>query len=390
MKAKVKTDNDYKKTFFFFRPLFKFVAWLKLGFKAKKVVTYDEPILIMCNHTTDLDFLVVSSLIKNHFYFVSSQHVLGLKVVGKFFEKHFNPIPVFKGTSKTKEVKEILKRIKKGNNVLIFPEGTCSFNGLSSEITEATAKLAKISGAKLVTIRIKGGFFIHPRWHKGLNKSKITSAEIVGEYSRDYLKTADVNEVLSRIQKDLYVNAYEYQKEVMQPVKFKRGLTGFTRYYNVCPHCNKTGTLKLEKNTVYCDCGFKANFDKYGFIKSDQTNLQTLYEWETHQEKIYGKMYNRGGIIFADSEVEFSVLEKAHKKSETVLTDIRVYPDKMIIGKKTFHFNEIDGVSILGGGSNFLFTVNGVHYSVYKEMKCMSKYASIYNIYKRKTETKEN
>ena len=62
---------------------------------------YSEPVLILANHTSDLDFTDVAAHIANHMYFVASDHVTAMGLFGRLFERWFDPIKVTKGSSKT-------------------------------------------------------------------------------------------------------------------------------------------------------------------------------------------------------------------------------------------------------------------------------------------------
>ena len=58
----------------------------------------------------------------------------------------------------------VMRRLRKGGSVAIFAEGNRSFNGLTGDILPATGKLARSSGASLVTFRFSGGYLSSPRW----------------------------------------------------------------------------------------------------------------------------------------------------------------------------------------------------------------------------------
>ena len=155
-KPKAHSDAFYRRIYTLFRPIFKVVCYCAYGVWVKHPVKYSEPVLILANHTSDLDFLVVAEHIKNHMYFVSSEHVTAMGLFGWGFRHWFNPITVTKGSSKAGGVVDIMRRIRRGNCVLLFCEGRISHNGKSTYIAPATAKLAKKLGCKVVTFRNKG------------------------------------------------------------------------------------------------------------------------------------------------------------------------------------------------------------------------------------------
>ena len=169
-------DAYYKRIYALFRPIFRAVAFFAYGVRVKRPVRYEEPVLILANHTSDLDFTDVASHISNHMYFVTSDHVTAMGLFGKYFDRWFNPIKVTKGSSKAGGVIDIMRRLRRGNCVLLFPEGRISHNGRSTYIAPATAKLAKSVKCRVVTFRASGGFFIEPRWQNYLNRGKLFSS----------------------------------------------------------------------------------------------------------------------------------------------------------------------------------------------------------------------
>ena len=162
---------------------------------------------------------------------------------GTLFDRWFNPIKVTKGSSKTGGVIDIMRRLRRGNCVLLFCEGRLSHNGRSTYIAPATAKLAKSVRCKVVTFRASGGFFIEPRWQNYLNRGKLFSAGVVHEYGAEELSKMTNDEVLEHIRADLYVDAYEEQERRMQRFKFKHGVRDVIRYYDTCPRCGGLDTL---------------------------------------------------------------------------------------------------------------------------------------------------
>ncbi len=117
----------------------------------------------MANHCTEVDMIMLVKAIKPHQYFVCGEHLLRSKF-GPKLKLLYNPIPEFKGASATKTVSEIIRRIRAGCNIMIFPEGSRSFNGETLKQPVATGKLVKLAKSGLITYRITGGYFVAPRW----------------------------------------------------------------------------------------------------------------------------------------------------------------------------------------------------------------------------------
>ena len=62
-------------------------------------------------------------------YFVASEHLMQKGLPSRLLKLCFDPIVRRKGDTAVKTVKEMLATLKAGQNVAVFPEGSCSFNG---------------------------------------------------------------------------------------------------------------------------------------------------------------------------------------------------------------------------------------------------------------------
>lgn len=381
MKKKAKSDRFYRRIFLFFRPLFCLVAKWKLGVKARHPKKFNEPILIYSNHTTDLDFLAVSSHIKNHFYMVCSQHILGMGLVGFLIGKLFHPIAVFKGSVKGSEMLDLLRRIKRGNNVLVFCEGRLSHNGKTQPIGIAAAQLAKAAKCRLVTFRTDGGFFKQPRWQKSIGPGKLFDSGIVNEYSKEELAKLSDAELLERIEKDLYTDAYEEQKKRMQKFKFPHGVGDILRYYSLCPACHEERLVCKDGFTLTCkDCGYEMRWNEYGFFESENPIVKTTAEWETLERETYFSRFAEGKFL-DDDGVSLFATDAAFQK--TPLADGKMISSAEGLSFEGtsscfFPFAEMEGLEVLAGGSSLVFTRKGEHFLLTTDHGNLAKYLYLY------------
>jgi hypothetical protein len=100
----------------------------------------------------------------------------------------FSPVVFPKGGTDPRPLRDILDRLRNGKNVCLFAEGNRSFSGRTNRIAESTGKLARFSGAALITYRLRGGYFVASRWGRKMRKGPIWG-ESVGYYSPQELKS---------------------------------------------------------------------------------------------------------------------------------------------------------------------------------------------------------
>ncbi|MBQ7172579.1 MAG: 1-acyl-sn-glycerol-3-phosphate acyltransferase [Clostridia bacterium] len=389
MKKKARSDKFYRKTFLFFRPLFCLVAKMKLGVKAKQPKKFDEPILIYSNHTTDLDFLAVSAHIKNHFYLVCSRHILAMGLTGWLIEKLFHPVAVFKGSVKGGEMLDLLRRIKRGNNVLVFCEGRLSHNGRTQPIGIAAAQLAKAAKCRLVTFRTDGGFFKQPRWQKGMNPGKLFDSGIVNEYSKEELAALSDAELLEKIEKDLYTDAYEEQKKRMQKLKFPHGVGEILNYYSLCPACHDESLVCKDGFTLACkNCGYEMRWNEYGFFESEKPIVKTTAEWEALEQKAYSSRFSEGKFL-ADDGVSLFATDEAFQKTPLGTGTLASSAEGLSFGERSFPFSEMEGLEVLAGGASLVFSSKGEHFLLTTDGGNLAKYLYLYE-WGKKQSTKES
>ena len=376
-KPKAHSDEFYRRIYTLFRPIFKVVCYCAYGVWVKHPVKYSEPVLILANHTSDLDFLVVAEHIKNHMYFVSSEHVTAMGLFGWGFRHWFNPITVTKGSSKVGGVVDIMRRIRRGNCVLLFCEGRISHNGKSTYIAPATAKLAKKLGCKVVTFRSKGGYFIEPRWQNYLNSGKLFEHGIVHEYSPEELADMSAEEVLAHIREDLYVDAYAEQEKYMRPFKFRHGVRDIIRYYDTCPRCGGIDTLTADEQRVKCSCGWELTMDEYGFFHEPEGKIRTAADWEQLQLANYRERFERGEVI-TEPDVTLSEVGEGFVLTELAQGTLAADAATLSIGGMRFPLHELTLPEILSGGRKLEFTCGKRDFMLQKEGACLNKFVELY------------
>ena len=167
------SNTRHKFLFAVLKPIVRVYARLKFGFTYQKLKKKDLPekYLVLSNHTTDYDPIFIGMALPGHSYFVASEHIARFKVYN-LLKWVFNPIIRYKGTVASSTVMDVLRRVRKGNNVAIMAEGVRTFDGVTCPILPSTAKLVKAAKCGLVTYKLTGGYFASPLWSSSGNTRK--------------------------------------------------------------------------------------------------------------------------------------------------------------------------------------------------------------------------
>lgn len=243
------------------------------------------PFLVLANHTTDFDAFFITKSFSDHLYFVMSDHVSSIPVVGKLIRHLVSPIPITKSTNDPSTVRNIMSVISQGAPVAIFPEGNKSFSGEMSEMKHSIAKLVKKLNVPVVIYNIIGGYFCSPRWTKNKRKGHVHGFVRKILNPNEFKEMTDM-ELFEIIKSNLRVNAYEVQAEQKQRFTGKNLAQNIETLLYVCPKCHKFSTLHGSGDTFKClACDFEGVLDEFGFVHSNQTTIIRLDEFDKFQKE---------------------------------------------------------------------------------------------------------
>lgn len=241
--------------------------------------------LIFCNHTTLWDHLLIGVACPRHMYYVAGEHLFRkrwLRMLANFF---LSPIIRRKGVPATEVVGVIKDRLAGGASVWMSPEGVRSINGETAFISPATGKLVKESGAGLVTYRIHGGYLRSPRWAV-LKRKGPMYGEMGAEYTKEQLAEMSVDAINAVIRRDLYVNAFQDQREHPTMYAGERLAEDLETILYVCPHCRRIAMLHSKDDRFFCECGFSVRYTEYGLFASAgavPAPFDNITDWDAWQ-----------------------------------------------------------------------------------------------------------
>ncbi len=327
-----KVYKRHKKIWSFFwhiaKPLFR---WM-YNYSSELAPDIEGPCLILANHNCNLDPVLVGISFKRQMYFVASEHVYRHGFISKILFWAFEPIAKMKGMPDTMAVMKAIRALKSGKNVCLFPEGNRSFNGRTGPILEATGKLAKTSGATLITYRIEGGYFTTPRWSYTRRKGRC-HGKVVNIYSPEELKQMDALEVAQCVRRDLGENAYARQKENPVRYKGKRLAEGMECALCVCPECHEIGTIATQNDKVFCaKCGFSTKYTDYCYF-NPASPFSTVEEWDRWQDNFFRDYINQiednDKALFSDSEMILKMITTSHEEKLVGRGSLTLYKDRI-------------------------------------------------------------
>ena len=355
------------------------IAW-RFGYKYE-ICKEEGPLLVMGNHDSNWDPLFLGCAFPKQMYFVASEHIFRWGIVSWILKTLIDPISRMKGTTASDTAMTILRRLKKGCSVAMFANGSRSFNGISEDILPSTGKLARISGATLVTYRLDGGYFTEPRWNfSGIRRGKI-KGRIMNVYTPEMLKKMSVDEINEAINRDLFVDAYAVQREAMIPYKSSRPAESLETVLTLCPKCGKMGHMQSEKDMFRClDCGWEVRYDEYGFFRGEDVIYDNVTDWDKFQTERIRAIADEAGeneLIFTDDGFELFHVGADHSSQSIGKGSMALYRDRVECCGHVFPVSELGGFA-LHGPVTVNFSHNDRSYELkHKGVVCTRKYQTV-------------
>lgn len=148
----------------------------KVFFRVKVIGHSNIPkkggVIIASNHVSYLDPPFVGCVISRRVNYMARDDLFRNPVFAWILRK-WKAFPVKRGTGDSGAIKEAVRRLKKGEPMLLFPEGTRSRDGRLREGKAGVGMIVALSGAKVVPAYIKGSEEVLPRDSKRLRFKKV-------------------------------------------------------------------------------------------------------------------------------------------------------------------------------------------------------------------------
>ena len=361
------------------RPLAKLVSWLRLGFRAVPA-RVKGPYLLVCNHVTDWDPVLVACSFPEQHYYVASEHLMRSGLGGKLVSWAQAPMPRQKGGNAAGTVLAMMRHLKKGDSVAFFPEGNRCWDGVTGSFLSSSGKLARSSGVKLVTYRLEGGYFVSPRWGGSSIRRGRMRGRVVNVYSPEKLKAMTPGEINAAIARDLAEDAYARARSDPARYRSRRSAEHMETLLFICPKCGMLHSLRSKNDTVRCwKCGFSFRYLPTGFLAGEGLPFDNLRDWNRWQEGEIARIcrdVQPGKPIFTDSDVICDRVSFAEGTHAIGSGEMRLFSDRLELPGVTVALDALSGIALRGAQDLYISSGEETYLIRSSVVKCMVKYIS--------------
>lgn len=239
------------------------------------------PAIVLAAHTSNKDhWLMGMALYPTRPNFVVSEHFTKNPALRPLLRiAHVITKKMFSADVAT--VMNMLRAVKEGNTIVLFPEGRLSCNGRTTRPLEGTAALLKKLGVDVYTATANGAALTFPKWGKAPRRGRI---RITGDklFSKEELATLSLAEIDARVVAAIRHDDFAAMPNV--PYATDAPAAGLDRILYRCPKCGGAFKMMSAENYISCSCGFCATLDEEYILRGAPfSRILEWYDWQEEQ-----------------------------------------------------------------------------------------------------------
>lgn len=362
---KKKNSVVFRRHMFYWRSYYLvvcFISFLRRHKVGKKLhMKKGDQYIILSNHQTDMDGILLGLLCNRNYYGLTTDSFFSKGWQSKMFEHQFGIIAKKKGTVDVAANMKMMKCIKEGGSLLIYPEGNRTYAEFQFPFTSGFGKFVRHFNIPVAIFNVVGGTGCFPRFggkrRKGPHYTTLKRVIQPEEYA---------NWTDEEFEKIMQAELRVYDSESGYLYKSKAKAEYLERMLFVCPKCGKKETLVSKGDHLYCkECGLDVEYteDLHLVSKDESFKFNKLVDWYNFQIN-YVKNYNLdNNIIFKDDNVELFISNPGVKRKLIHKGTLTMDKDNLIFGDIKVPVSDIEIASPISG-TKFNFSTSEQNYLV--------------------------
>ena len=256
------------------------------------------PYIVVANHTNFWDPFWINAYVRHPIQFVTSDNIFR-NPLSRVAMRICGAIPKSKLMNDTTSVSRILRAIRTGGVIGIFPEGARTYDGRTIEPSLPVSRLIKRLGVPVVSVTIKGGYLSRPRWARSVRRGEVW-LEFRRLFEGQELAALTADEVHRRLRADLAYDETKEQQPRLIPFRSDASAEYLERLLFLCPQCRGMSTLHSSRATLSCtSCSYAVFMDECGFFRprSGPLFFTSVADWNAWQLSSLDRMVSDRTIV---------------------------------------------------------------------------------------------
>jgi glycerol-3-phosphate dehydrogenase (NAD(P)+) len=140
-----------------------FLVYLRMGRIGREHLPRSGPLLLAANHRSFLDPFVIGTLVRRPVYYMAKRELFERRIVA-WFLNGLGAFPVDRGASDQEAMRTAREILRRGDCVVIFPEGTRTRSGPLRQPRRGVGRLALETGAPVASVSVIGTEHVRRGW----------------------------------------------------------------------------------------------------------------------------------------------------------------------------------------------------------------------------------
>jgi len=147
---------------------------IKLEITGRENLPKNETVVYMANHQSDIDWPIIFRAIPGQYLFLAKKELFNVPVFGTYMKiQKYIPIERDSIRKSFKTYKDIVALIESGNSIVIYPEGTRSYNRELQKFKSFSFAFLQDARVRVVPVAIDGSIDIQKKGSSLISPGKV-------------------------------------------------------------------------------------------------------------------------------------------------------------------------------------------------------------------------
>lgn len=334
-------------TYYALKPLVRsFLNWeFNIQVESNPLKDLKEPYLLLGHHVANED-----PIISNAYANTLIRYIAGDANQDHWLKRNLltllESIPFTKNRGDAKSIRVMLRHVRDGHPIGLYPEGGRNWDGVTDTLIPSTAKLIKLLKIPVYAAFFKGGHLSRPRWASHPRKGKLV-LEIKQLFDKDTVEKTSPEDLYTMLVDRLKYNEFRWQEKNRVLFRGKNLAEHIERLLYVCPSCLAVNSFRSAGDKFRCTaCQAEFTVNPYGEILGCQ-DFQDTAAWNQWQRGHLPRLCQEG-FSFTNDAMALEIRAGKQKTKHKVMMNFS--PDRLELMGETcsevIMLNDLSSLSI--------------------------------------------